>query len=183
MPKRRRPIAPARAARASHACALRGVITAHEALAESDRALRSDLRSMLQLVIHFVMAGGVRSEVRPAAAPPPFRKQLLRQLPEMVRSAPVAIHRPAAPAGVTIRIRNKGLSQTGGIAPDPMSPEKWASPCAPRGTSGVSRTAWGASPTLQTRVPVTPVIGPGVPLNPAPLIDSPCTSNEANPVV
>ena len=32
------------------------------------------------------------------------------------RMAPVAIHRPAAPAGVTIRIRKTGLSQVAGVS-------------------------------------------------------------------
>jgi hypothetical protein len=42
------------------------------------------------------------------------------------RLAPVAIHRPAAPAGVTIRIRKAGLSQVAGKSE--IWPSKWASP-------------------------------------------------------
>src|SRR5215468_1748750 len=39
-----------------------------------------------------------------------------------------------------------------------------------------------STPVLHTRVPVTSVIGPGVPLNRAPLITRPCTLKETAPV-
>src|SRR6267378_3350424 len=68
-------------------------------------------------------------------------------------------------------------------------PENSASPCAFRGTLAVFAmfdepgVFWVASTALHTRVPITSVIGPGVPLNCAPLMASPSTSNAACPVI
>jgi hypothetical protein len=63
-----------------------------------------------------------------------------------------------------------------------MRPVNRALPCRLSGTTGVSRIASALSPGLQTRVPVTAVIGPAVPLNIDPLITSPSTSKEAVPL-
>src|SRR5262249_35811098 len=54
-----------------------------------------------------------------------------------------------------------------------------------RGTAAVSLTTCGIAPFppgLHTKVPVTAVTGPGVPLKGLPLITSPSTSKEAAPV-
>src|SRR6266446_3015487 len=99
---------------------------------------------------------------------------MLRQSP-IVRSVPVAIHRPTAPvAWVAMRTRNSGLLQGDGMFW--IVPENSASPCAFRGTLLVFAifdepgVFWVASTALHTRVPITSVIGPGVPLNCAPLM-------------
>src|SRR5262245_18852883 len=64
-----------------------------------------------------------------------------------------------------------------------MNPEKIALPRPSRGTGVVSKAiSRVGSPALQTRVPVTAVTGPGVPLNVVPLITSPSTSKKVAPV-
>ena len=68
-------------------------------------------------------------------------------------------------------------------------PENSASPCAFRGALlvfaifDVPGVFGVASTALHTRVPITSVIGPGVPLNCAPFMESPSTSNAASPVI
>src|SRR6266478_3958459 len=85
-----------------------------------------------------------------------------------------------------MRTRNSGLLQGAGMFW--IVPENSASPCAFRGTLALFATfdeagvLWVASTALHTRVPITSVIGPGVPLNCAPFIESPSTSNAACPV-
>src|SRR5215475_9074735 len=98
----------------------------------------------------------------------------------VVRCAPVAIQRPSAPAGLTIRIRNSGLSQLEGMFA--IVPAYSASPRLLRLTGGESSAASSASPTLHTSVPSTCVTGPGVPLKAVPLITSPSTENDVAPV-
>src|SRR5712671_5153238 len=86
-----------------------------------------------------------------------------------------------------MRTRNSGLLQGAGMFW--IVPENSASPCAFRGTLGVFAifdepgVFWVASTALHTRVPITSVIGPGVPLNCAPFMASPSTSNAACPVI
>src|SRR5262249_54561429 len=98
----------------------------------------------------------------------------------MNRSTPVAIQRPAAPCGTAMRIRNSGLPH--GIGPCVMFPENVALPRELGGTGALSCVDSLAAPASQTRVPVTDVTGPVVPLFGVPLITNPCTSNDMDPV-
>jgi len=96
-----------------------------------------------------------------------------------VRSTPVAIHRPRAPLGLNMRTRNKGLAHAPKV---PRLPLNCAFQCASRFTPGVSWVDSASAPGLHTRVPSTFVMGPGVPLNWAPLMTSCWMLNEAAPV-
>src|SRR5262249_61696896 len=98
----------------------------------------------------------------------------------MTRSARAAIQGPAAPAGVAIRTRKSGLAQGAGMFA--IVPAKAASPCSSRGTGVVSRTFWVWVSGLHTKVPVTALTGPGVPVKAVPLITSPSTLNEVAPL-
>src|SRR5215831_9493088 len=90
-----------------------------------------------------------------------------------LRTAPVAIQRPRAPLGLKIRMRNKGLPQPVGTVP--TLPLNRAFPCASNVVAPVLWTDWPAAPGLQTRVPSTCAMGPGVPLKLVPLMTSPST--------
>src|SRR6266446_10013814 len=80
-----------------------------------------------------------------------------------------------------MRIRKIGLPHP--VVGTPLNcPLKLASPWASRGTEGVSNGVSPAVPASQTNVPVTAVIGPGVPLKVVPLITSPSTSKDVCPV-
>src|SRR5262245_40752601 len=85
-----------------------------------------------------------------------------------------------------MRTRKRGLWQ--GLVIGPSDPEKPALPRALRDTGGVSKTVsmlfpLSVSPALHTNVPITCVIGPGVPLNTVPLITSPWTWKNAAPLL
>src|SRR5262245_18151786 len=99
----------------------------------------------------------------------------------MERSAPVAIQRPAAPAGVAIRTRKMGFAQECGTSR--RAPANAALPRELRVTAGVSRVVSWPLPALHTSVPLTAVTGPGVPLKAVPLITSPSTAKLVAPVV
>src|SRR5262249_48360741 len=96
------------------------------------------------------------------------------------RCAPVAIQRPAAPAGAAMRIRKSGLPQEAGM-PE-ICPANRASPCTSSETGVVSRTDTVVVPALQISVPVIALTGPGVPLELLPLSTSPSTSKYALPL-
>src|SRR5512143_2570567 len=89
------------------------------------------------------------------------------------RTAPLAIQRPNAPAGWAMRIRNRGLLH--GVSMDPMFPEKPALPSGLSDTGGVLWTCSSPWPALHTRVPITALIGPVVPVDVPPLMTSPWT--------
>src|SRR5262245_1679322 len=99
----------------------------------------------------------------------------------MRRSAPVAIQRPAAPAGVAMRMRKRGFPHEDGMFW--RYPANAALPRELRVTARVSRVVSCAPPALHTSVPVTAVTGPGVPLKAVPLITSPSTAKLVAPVV
>src|SRR5262249_24179334 len=78
-----------------------------------------------------------------------------------------------------MRTRNKGLAHVPTV---PRLPLNCAFPCASRFTPDVSWVDSPSVPGLHTRVPSTCVMGPGVPLNGAPLMTNCWILNEAAPV-